>query len=231
MARARSLATLIALAMTLAAPTWAQDTGSIISKAPPASVPDGTMSEAEKARVTIIQYAVCLVGRRPAIVKRALAAYIDEASTSAFGQLTVSECLADSAQLAFPSSLLRGPLYMALYRREFSGREPAILAEPIDFAAKAGIMPDNPKRDEFVALHGIADCVVRADPALARAAVLAPVRTSAETAAYAAVAPRLANCLPGGQQFRFNRLILGGLLAEALYLDTAATATDAAKKG
>lgn len=191
---------------------------------PPASIPDGKISEAERGRVTLARYAECLVARRRVAVERALELKYGAEAFAAFGRLAIDECLADG-RLRFSPVAMRGPLFLALYRAKY-GRQPtppAVPADSVDFAKAAQLTSDEPAFGEFVAIRSFADCVVRRAPGPVHAALQSTVGTSAETQAYQALAPDLSPCLPAGQSFRLNKLVLGGLLAEVFYLDAADT--------
>jgi hypothetical protein len=72
-------------------------------------------------------------------------------------------------------------------------------------------------------LQRFGDCVVSANPADARALVLATAATQAERAAIARLGPALGGCVAPKNQVRFSRAVLQGVLAEALYKRAAAS--------
>lgn len=108
----------------------------------------------------------------------------DPATEAFTRRLAVDECLNDGI-LKFNSILLRGNLYMALYRRDH-GRAPATLAAaPLALAADtAGQASD--AAVQYISARVFAECVVRKDPALSRELVLAEIGGKREDAAYAA---------------------------------------------
>lgn len=206
----------------------AQETGSHIYQGTPAEIPAG-LSKEDQARVTLVSYATCLVERNRAGVRKALESPPRDFDKTA-ARLSVSECLR-SGELRFPASLLRGPLYIALYRRDFGRTVPQLRPEPIDFAQSARLSADDPERPAFAGRFAFTDCVVRRATAAAHAVVLSPTASRSEASSMAALSPSLGPCLPGGTQFRINKLILTGLLAETLYKDADRSAGTPGKAG
>ncbi len=180
-----------------------------------ADIPMGSMDEKDRARVALVRYADCLVHARTRMVRHALDLPPGPLADKEFAALSTDACLS-AGQLRFPASLLRGPLFIALYRRNFPGVAPALAPAPIDFAKVSHLAADDPQIPTFVAFRVIGDCVARADPAAAREVVMASPVSPAEKAAFAPLMPRLVACLPGGQRFVFNKMILAGLLAEVM---------------
>ena len=188
-----------------------------------AEIPEGRMDEKDRARVSIVRYATCLVGARPRTVVHALDQVPGPLANAEYGKLSYGDCLSQG-QLRFAASLLRGPLFIALYRRDFGRGAPTLAAAPIDFAKVSHLAEGDPQAANFVALRKVADCTARADPAAAHEAVMASPTSPAERMAFTTLLPRLGGCLPGGQHYTFNKMILAGLLAEVMYRDAQAAA-------
>lgn len=215
----RALCCLTLLASFGSVPAAAQktaETGSVIPRNAPAEIPDGRMSQQDRGKITLVRYADCLTDRKVRGVERALTLPTVVEYSKALSNLSVSECLSNG-ELRFSPVLLRGALFISLYRRDFGRAVPTLVPGPFDFAADLHMSADSPERPQFVALRRFGDCVARADVAAAHAVVTAPIASKRETAGYAAVMPHLGPCLPGGQQFKLNKLMLSSLLAEVLY--------------
>ena len=174
------------------------------------------MSPEDRAKVTLVRYADCLIDRKVRSVERALRLYAAADYSKALSNLSVNECLS-SGELRFSPPLLRGALFISLYRRDFGRAVPTLVPGPFDFAADLNMPADSPEWPEFVGLRRMADCVARADVSAAHVVVTAPIAGQREAEGYAALAPHLSGCLPGGKRFKFNKLMLSSLLAEVLY--------------
>lgn len=220
--RHRTLAALaLALAGSLAAGARAQTeapTGSIMSMPSAAEIPDTRhMTPAEKGRVTIMSFARCMVQRHRVAMEKALAIPpLDDASSIAFKRLVSGgECLS-YGELKMNQSLLRGGLFSALYRADFSRAPGAAAASTVDWSRDVG-GSTTPEQMQYVGLRQFADCAVRADPADARTAVLSAPVSVQERDAYVRLAPQLNACAVKGQSLTFSKTVLSGLLAEVLY--------------
>ena len=189
-------------------PVFAQHapvTGSILAD-PAARISDRNISEADRARQTMNDYATCLVKIRTVAVRKALNAGSDAAVNGALAKLAIPDCL-DSGMLRMPEQLLRGSIYRALYLREFA-REPSV---PAGVTNAAAVDPDdNP-------LRNFGHCVNHLDQVNTRMAVMARPATVAERQAFNALSPTLGQCVAPGNQIRFTRSVLQGALAEAAY--------------
>ena len=183
---------------------------------------------ADQARAIAGEYARCVAQRHRRAVDRALSLPFSGDWSSEMRRLTDANCL-EYQMLRFSPDLIRGALFGATYRLDYARAAPALAtAEAIDFAADGSAGgPDG----SMPALRRAVDCGVRAAPGDARAIVLADVASPAETRAYAAWVPHLANCLPHGSPIRFSRTVLGGMIAEMLYRNTRAAASASAPTG
>ena len=205
------------------------ETGHLTSSAKPADIQEQTdihssnMSAADRARATVIAYAQCLVERDRRNVERGVALFPGSTlEISALSKLAVDDCLRDGT-LQFTGPLLRGALFIALYRRDYGRAVPELKPDPVDFTLGAPAIPERGS-DQQIGLRTFADCVVRADPVNARVVVIASVAGSRETQGYIALRPRFNACMPQGVSLTFSKSVLSGLIAEALYRQTAPVA-------
>ena len=208
------LAILVALGPVAAR---AQDTGTRINRYPKAySSADIALSDRDRSRQTMLDYARCLIRSNNVRVRAFVADFPETLKYQQRAkQMSTDECIGDGI-LGFNTGILRASLYSALYIDQF-GRAPAPLATtPIDYAKDAAGQ-EAEAANRYVVMRQFAECVVRADPAAARETVIAPIGSVREDAAYTALAPRLGPCLPQGSNIRFGRTALSGLLAEVLY--------------
>lgn len=145
--------------------------------------------------------------------------------------------MANRARLRLPDVMIRWAIGQALFDRDVAklgggsfAAVPALTYEepfPVRTTTKDGdplpaerIAEQQRRFDEKagdVALARVGECVVRADGAAARAALITAQDTPEELAALKALAPALSNCLPKGQTLGFDRMSLRGSLAVAYY--------------
>ena len=214
----------------MAAGPMEEETGSHISRPAPAEIPLSRMSETDQARATIIAFSQCIVLSHRSAVEQALAIPpLDKQASRALGALAGSDCLR-YGELSMRTTMLRGGIYAALYRIDFAKGAAAIADRPLDFSAdvQGAVTPD---AQQYLWLRQFADCVVRADPADARTLVLSPVASSAENASFAALAPHFNGCAVQGMTLTFSKVILSGLVAEALYREAKAASIATAPAG
>lgn len=222
------LLSLASVAALLAAPAVAQrmesETGSHIPQAKSASIPQpGTMSDQTRARATAVEFGECVVGRFRAKATAAVKPFPNSPEEArALRGVAEPECL-NGGRLKMAGPVMRGAIYIALYRHAFGNAAPAMIAQAPDFSEGAG-QPSGTAAEQAVALRQFGDCVARRDPANTRAVVLAPVGSAAENAGYAALAPQFNACVPQGANLTFTKALLGGLFAEILYREAASAA-------
>ena len=167
-------------------------------------------------RLMAHQFAQCLADTRSSrAVDYLRSAPGSEAARLLIVRMVKYECPTVGA-VEFDDSELRGALYAARFRREFGGRAVTLPVAATEYRADVAGMPPA-VANGYVALHAFGECVVRADPAAARALVISQPATEAEHAAFAALAPRLGECLNNGNDVRFTKLVLGNVVAEAMY--------------
>lgn len=221
----------VGAALTLAMPApaqeeWENPTGSRVGRARPARIPEQPgLSPADRARVTIDEFAECIVTRDP----RRTSAYLDlKYGDPEADKLLVSavsnECLYEG-KLGMPLDLLRGAIYRALYLRDVKASDVPFQEKPIDFASHVTDITVTKVRNHAIMMN-FASCVVRADAANSRAYLLAGPGRSGEMRALAALQPQFGPCFPAGGNLTLNKSVLSAKLAEALYREAMAARTN-----
>lgn len=168
------------------------------------------------------QFARCVVDRRLGQVQRVLSMSVDsqhDQYDKQLNSLATDQCLGNG-QLTFNSSLFRGALFGELFRRrvaaEREGQKWGPVIAPIDLTAP--LAADATTRFKIeLALQLFANCIIRRDRLAASDIVLLPIASKAQSEAYTKLSPILGSCLPNGQQVKFTKPALEGVLAEALY--------------
>lgn len=220
-ALARKVATLAAIqaacAATVASAQLEPVTGSRIGRpAPAAPASDSHMSDKDQARAGLVAFGQCVVltSRRPA--ERAIAMNPnDPAAYTALARLATPDCLRD-ADMHIPYPLMRGALYLGLYRADFARMEPPLRAEPTDMLKEMNGATDSASR-QYMAQRDLGECIVRAAPKASRELLLAKSTTSRENAAFAAVIPKIGPCLVQGYTVALSKIYVTSIVAEALY--------------
>lgn len=232
----RALALLLGLSM-LASPVAAQkqtemETGSLIGIPRRARIADGSgISAVDRGRMAMAEFARCTVDRRSSGVAKMLTLPADAVASNTMAALADDECLA-SGQLKFKPILLRGALFVELYRRRIDGdrrnvvwRMPVVAFDPAkkveDASGNAAVQ---------VALLTLAQCVVERDAAGAKAVVLSPTSSKAQDAAFVALTPKIGSCLYAGQKLALSKMVLEGALGEVLYRGAVPTARPASQE-
>ncbi len=211
----------VAVAMAIAAlpgvaPAAAQETGTLIRHKAAQMEGHGTHG----ARLTMRDFAACLVDRAPGRTAKLLKAAVDspeyiQMSKNLFERWN-DECIADG-QLRFAQPLLMGSLFDAAYAHDFASAPAANFLGTTD----SGYVALHPKPysshvASALALEQFGECVARAQPATVRQLLAAAPGTTSEKQAFADITPALGPCLPTGD-FAFSRDILRGALAEGIY--------------
>ncbi|UVO52143.1 hypothetical protein M0208_17090 [Sphingomonas sp. SUN019] len=202
----RSLAA-IAVAMT-ALPAAAQMQTEI-----PKAV--GTMSQAQQARRALATGAQCLLREKPSNVRSFLRMDPDSrdaARTATY--LNRGDCVdgsTGSISMQFSAAALRGALFKASYINDYADAAPPLTNTPVAVQGDVSAGQDNPvKQRRFT------ECVIRRDPAAARAVVLADTESAAEQAALIALQPAFEACL-SEKSGDMTKSMFAGVLAETLY--------------
>ncbi|HEX8640792.1 MAG TPA: hypothetical protein VF704_06515 [Allosphingosinicella sp.] len=182
--------------------------------------------DAVDAELTLAEFSDCVLerGGRRARAERFLRQQpTGEPFENAAERLMPEECLqlrgGSWMEMRIRSDALRASLFASLYRRDFSHAPPqpqvsetAPLRLSDEFEGDPALIPQTVRT-----VRAIGDCAARADPVGTHAFLLTTLGSSEERQALAPVTSALANCLPEGQQLRFSRAMLRGILAEALY--------------
>lgn len=236
----RTLASVAVALASVATPASAQrateaETGSLIPIPQRARIPEqGSMKDANRIRITMAQFARCVVDREPRRVEQTLALPFGTPFDHAVVALATSECL-DSGQIRFKAVAIRGPLFTELYRRraiaERSRQAWGPVLAKINFAALAATTDASVQ--QYLGLVAFGDCVVGRDAEAARRVVLAPTASDAQDRTITAITPNLGPCIVQGTTLRFGKQVLEGVLAEVLYrgVDSPAVAAAASAKG
>lgn len=218
----RASALALALALVLAMPAaHALQSGTLREE------PHGSRTyDAIDAERTLAEFSECVLergGRRERAERFLRLPPAGEAYEDAAERLTPEECVMTRGgtymEIRMRPDALRAALFAALYRRDF-GRlppPPQLEAVPLlrlgdEFDGDLALLPDAVR-----ITRAIGDCAARENPTGAHAFLLTTLGGSDERRALESVMPALANCLPEGQQVRFSRVNLRGILGEALY--------------
>jgi hypothetical protein len=180
-------------------------------------------SDAESERL-VRQAAFCAID--DARAKRILRAY--PASTRGDEELYymlygASTC--DRARLQFSARFSRGPVAEYKLKRDFDlanwtarGKAADVYSTPTN-EQLAKLSAET--RSEVV-MTEIGTCVAQASPTQVAALLMAEPRTSEENAAFSAIMPALAGCIPPAVEMKISKFRLRGYLAEGAYRYAAA---------
>lgn len=157
--------------------------------------------------------AACLVRSRPAVAQAYVAHGTPAIENSLYDRMFNAGCLPNEGSPPLDPRLVRGLIYEALYDRDFAR------AAPATFENVPRLVPPDGGTDPALeaALLRFGECVARADPQASRNLLAARPASPGETAAIAALTPRLSPCMQGGLTITFSAPILRGVVAEALY--------------
>jgi hypothetical protein len=211
-------------AAVICAPVQAQETGTLIQHRAAQAEYRGKKA----ARVTMEQFAACLVSRSRGRVTRYANMRADDPGyrkymLSLFHSMG-DECLS-SGDLAFNDIVFRGTVFQALYAVDFPSS-----SAPTDFSAlpstgfREAYGPQvAPEARSVVALEQFGECVGRADGAGLRNLLNAIPGSAQESALFNALVPKFSACIPKGETLAFSKVILKGALAEGMYWLSKAT--------
>ena len=174
-----------------------------------------------KARLVMEGFARCVLARHRVAVVRAIALppmSLDE--TRAMAKLVDNYCLRNGT-MNFSSVHLRGGLYTALYRERFSAGIGKLKTDLVDFAGGVTPQPESATAGA-VATRQFVDCAVRRRPDAAHGVIVGKAGSAVENDGFSALMSDLTACVATDARLRFTRTELEGLIAEVLYLDTAA---------
>jgi hypothetical protein len=198
---------------------------------------------AKDTRRVAYDYAQCVVGRHFASASAALLSDTDNSTMmKGHDDLIDGQCLVRTvhggAQMKFPGDLYRYALADALVAREFAAA-PAIdpsntpplqrrsaWATPAPLPANASkrerakyqdALKDFEEAQSFRVFGLFGECVVRNNPAAAKALLSTRVESAGEDAAFQALHTALGECLPEGKTLAFGKLVLRGTIAVNYY--------------
>jgi hypothetical protein len=218
----RAALALIAVLM-LSVTAFAQETGTLLPH-PPATA-EGTGKV--EVRNVMRQFARCALSKSPGFVAKLLDAPSGSPDYERWiRRVSDGECLGFTGSLRFNSVDMRGTLFEASYTRFFGHDSPTDFAAvpAIDYPGRYG-QPGNATADRAVALAEFADCAARADGSDAKALIISPPGSAAETTAIGGLRSHLARCLEKGRGITFDRSTLRGAIAEGTYRLTQSAAT------
>jgi hypothetical protein len=216
-----------ALATASIAP--AQETGSLIRRKP-AQI---DINSKDAARQTLEVFAVCVVERQYGRVAKLVNMRVDvpEYQKQSSGLTVYYDDCISTGEFRYNGDLLRGALFQAFYKREFKLKGPLEFAPAFDSGYAALYSePYSPEARASIAQVKFGECVSRADATNVRQFISAPARSSMEASSIQALAPKLGPCIAQGNQIKFNKTVLKGMLAEGLYRLSMASKAGAAIK-
>lgn len=217
----------------VATPVWGQDsteldTGSHIPVPRRARIVSSNLSQADNNRVTMSDFAKCVVARNPVAVARGLPIMIKgEQRQNILSGLATPQCLEDG-QMSVPPRLMRGALFVELYRL-YALRKKVIFA-PAPLQLDEPLLPENRADPVEAGLLAFGDCVVKRDEVTARHVVVSPTASAEQNAAFKVLIPNLGPCLIAGQKITFSKPIIEGVLAEVLYREALSPIVQAGTK-
>jgi hypothetical protein len=132
----------------------------------------------------------------------------------------------DMAALSFDPAVVRGPVAEALLKRypALPSKRRTSLEPPFDMAKAASTPGLNPRTRTLLIVIDVADCVYRGAPAEAAELFATKPASEAERKVVNRLSARLGPCLTSGLEFKINRFLLRGALAEAAYRRAAGAA-------
>ncbi|GGO90184.1 hypothetical protein EV664_101194 [Stakelama pacifica] len=188
----------------------------ILALTVPAFVPAAHADDHDRAAYYMHSFAKCVVRGD----KDSVAALLNEKPGSAEANAAMqaigkrrSGCLkvvGGGGKLKMNSASMRGALAEQLYTDEFSSPPDAPVQgeQPIPFQGSG---------DPDLVSYDVAACMATRDPVDTDSFVRTDVKSEAEKAALSKLAPTLANCVPTGTKLGFDRELLHGMAAEALW--------------
>jgi hypothetical protein len=177
------------------------------------------------------RYATCVIRRAPNEARRFLV-------VPGKRPPVIGDCLNEAArgmgnEMRFPGAMYRYAMAEALIVRDYTAGLPDGVAAATPPAREEPETLDEAKlpkgkrgeevRQRFVRAQGfhvldtLTECVARTNPQGSLALLKTGLGNTGETAAFAALKPAIAGCLPPGQTVNFNRTVLRGSLAFNLY--------------
>lgn len=214
---AAQLACALVLAVPIATGAFAQSdapTGSRISGPKRVDAPS-RLTPAEVNRQAMIEYGVCAVKQHTLLANKLAQMSMQERDyqTKLHG-LGDGICVKLEGQIALPHNIMRGAMFIGLYRTEFGRNPPSRAIPPTPIAIDMSIATGS--------LREFGNCVVTRDSDNARKLVMSNVATPAELAAFEGLQPSLSACLKAGEKVALSKSVLIAIVAEMLYLNAKA---------
>jgi len=202
--------------LAAAAPREAE-TGTRIPTPKPVTIPDRTgLSDADRARIALVAFGECAVARSPKLARQLVTTHADDpAAEKLLVSMATPDCLREG-EMRMSSMLMRGAVFVGLYRSAYGRAQPALPADPTNFQDEVGNVAEVAARQHII-LREFGDCVVRAAPEQSRALLLAAPTGKAEQSAFGAIIPKLGPCLVEGNNVTFSKITLTGVIGEALF--------------
>lgn len=146
--------TLSAAPLPISAQTATEtETGSIIPIPRRARIPDGSDKNIDAARIVAANFARCVVARNPKGVARAIDLPPGPLSSKAMTALATSECL-DSGQMTIPQRVMRGALFVELYRVREVRKVDIAARRPLDLNNEFGLEYQQDPCDTLCSISG-----------------------------------------------------------------------------
>ena len=194
------------------------ETGSILRKKQPATIPEDAVLKNDGARAIVDQFGACLISHYRMRAKAAIATVPGSASEyKLVGRLYEPDCIYEG-ELRAPITAVRGAMFRAIYAEEYRTVAPQLRPQPIDFSQGSGVATFATERATL--LRQFADCIVRFNPGGARTLVLSSARTAEEAQALTALSGDMSQCLTPGSKIEFSKGSLVWLISEVLYRDS-----------
>ena len=207
-------------AMSASGPAQNAELGHIVERRPPAVIRTEGESSGDVVRQTALAYAQCLLRTSRKAANSWLDARTDEESHNLRQRVVDPDCLYDG-ELQLPDMVLRGALYSALYRERFGSSPVNLTLTPLTPNQIPAASAD-PTKQSLATVVTFADCLVRKDPATARAMTLAAPGSAKESQHLNRLMPYLSSCLVQGTTLKLSKGVLVGGVAEALYRESLA---------
>ena len=196
-----------------------------------------------ETRQILHRYGACVVKRQQARASEAILADVDNGVLlKKYGRLIDGSCLpaqpGRTVKVRFQGDQYRYALADSLVAREFAGQPAPVLdavprldhREPGDppsrLSAKGKALSERAYQDELrgyelakanAYLSRFGECVVRNDPAAARALLLTAPTSAEEASRFDAMRTALGTCLPENETLNFGKLALRGTVALNYY--------------
>lgn len=213
-----------------------------IASPAPAQERDSELTFRE-TRKMLHEYGRCVVKREQALASQAISRNVDNGELlRRYDRLIVGKCLpigfATVAQVRFKGDQYRYALADALIRKELASAPAPDLetvaqldhsdpgAPPTQFSPRGKRLSQSKYQEAirghqqaqaFTYLSRYGECVVRVNPAAARALLLTDPETPGEAAQFSAMQTALGTCLPENQTRGFGKLALRGTIAVNYY--------------